>query len=418
MLLVLQSLFGFVFFFALAWLLSERRAQVSWRTVGGAIALQVMLALLLFNFPFFKQVSLALNGALAGLQSATNAGTSLLFGYVGGGELPFAVLEGKSAYVLAAQALPLVVVISALSSLLYYWRVVPLLVRGISWLLSRSIGVGGALGVSTAANVFLGPVESPLFIRPYLARMSRGELFAVMTGGMAGIAGTVMALYAVILQATVPDALGHILICGFISAPAALAFAALMVPHEGPLTDGEASTETPASSSMDAVTQGAIGGMQILINIVAMILVLTALVAIVNQLLQFLPSPGAAPLTLQSMLGWLMAPLVWLTGIPWSEATTAGALMGTKTILNEFLAYLDMAALGADQLSDRSRLIMTYSLCGFANFASLGILMGGLGTLCPERRAEIAELGARCLVSGTLATLSCGALVGAMSLSG
>ena len=408
----LQSLLGFLLFFGFAWAISENRKAVVWRTVVGAIAVQIVLCILMFKFPFFKEISLALNGALNGLQTATTEGTKLLFGYLGGGELPFALEPGKSPFVLAAQALPLVIVISALSTLLFYWGILPKLVRVLSWLLTRTIGVGGAVGVATAANIFLGPVEAPLFIKPYLAKLSRGELFAVMTAGMAGIAGTVMALYSLVLGSVVPDAIGHILIASFISAPAALAFSALMVPHLGEGSDASISTENSASSAMDAITQGTLDGVQVFINMIAMLLVLTALVAIANQLLNFLPEISGNPITLQSLFGSVMAPIVWLTGIPWAECSNAGALMGTKTVLNEFLAYLDMAKLSPEQLSERSRIIMTYSLCGFANFASLGILLGGLGTLCPERRAEIAQLGYKCLLAGTLSTLSCGALVG------
>jgi CNT family concentrative nucleoside transporter len=221
-----------------------------------------------------------------------------------------------------------------------------------------------------------------------------------------------MVLYGLILKPVIPDAIGHILIVSFISAHAAIAFSALMVPHEGPVTEGTITTEQPVSSTMDAVTQGTVEGVSIFINIVAMLLVLTALIALLNTLFSFLPEVGGKPLTLQGVFGWAMAPIVWLIGIPWSEATTAGALMGTKTVLNEFIAYLDLVKLGPESLSERSRVIMTYALCGFANFASLGIIIGGMGTMCPERRSEIIDLGYKCLVSGTLATLSCGALVG------
>jgi CNT family concentrative nucleoside transporter len=300
---------------------------------------------------------------------------------------------------------------------LFYWKILPLIVNAFSWVLKRAIGVGGAIGVSTAANIFLGTVEAPLFIKPYIAKLTRGELFITMTAGMAGIAGTVMVIYGIILKAAVPDAIGHILIVSFISAPAAIAVSALMVPHVGAVTEGNIATGAKMSSAMDAVTQGTLEGVQMFINIVAMLVVLTALIAIANQIfasqfLSFLPHIDGKPLTLQGMLGFLMAPIVWLTGVPWAESQTAGALMGTKTVLNEFIAFLDMSQLKPDQLSERSKVIMTYSLCGFANFASIGILIGGMGTMCPERRTEIISLGYKSLIAGTLATLSCGALVG------
>ena len=280
-----------------------------------------------------------------------------------------------------------------------------------SWVLKKSIGVGGAVGVSTAANIFLGTVEAPMFIKPYLAKLSRGELFITMAGGMAGIAGTVMVLYGIILAPVVPDAIGHVLIVSFISAPAAVAFSALMVPHEGPVTDGDIAPDKVSSSLMDAVAQGTVDGVASYINVAAMLIVLTALIALMNMILGLPFDKGTGP-TLQGILGWFMAPVVWLIGIPWSEAQTAGSLMGTKTVLNEFIAYLDLAKMGPGALAERSRVIMIYALCGFANFASIGIIIGGLGSICPERRDDIIDMGYKSLIAGTLSTLSCGALVG------
>jgi concentrative nucleoside transporter, CNT family len=411
--LILQSLLGFVVLYAFAWAISEKRQAVQWRTVMGAIALQIVLFVLMFKFPYFKEVAGVLNEVLNGIAAATREGTKFVFGFIGGADAPFQLKDGeRQPFILATQALPLVVVVSALSSVLFYWKILPLIVNAFSWLLKKTLGVGGAIGVSTAANIFLGTVEAPLVIKPYIAKLTRGELFITMSCGMAGIAGTVMVLYGIILKPVIPDAIGHVLIVSFISAPAAIAFSALMVPHEGPVTDGMISTAQPVASTMDAVTQGTVEGVSIFINIVAMLLVLTALIALLNSLFGFLPPLGGQAITLQGLFGLVMAPVVWLTGIPWSEAQTAGALMGTKTVLNEFIAYLDMTKLSAEALSERSRVMMTYSLCGFANFASLGIIIGGMGTMCPERRSEIIDLGYKCLVSGTLATLSCGALVG------
>ncbi len=410
--LALQSLMGFVLLFVFAWFISEKRSAIPWRTVIGAIMLQVVMALMMFKFPWFKQMADTLNDALNGVADATHEGTKFAFGYLGGGDTPFKIEDGKSAFIMATQALPLVVVISALSSLLFYWKILPLIVNGFSWVLKKTLGVGGAVGLSTAANVFLGTVEAPLVVKPYIAKLSRGELFITMSCGMAGIAGTVMVLYGIILKPVVPDAIGHILIVSFISAPIAIAFSSLMVPHEGPVTEGTISTEVPVSSTMDAVTQGTVEGVSIYINIIAMLIVLTALVALANQLFGLLPKVGGEAITLQGIFGFCMRPVVWLTGIPWEESQKAGALMGTKTVLNEFIAYIDMVKLGPDALSERSRVIMTYSLCGFANFASLGIIIGGMGTMCPERRTEIIDLGYKSLIAGTLSTLSCGALVG------
>lgn len=409
---VAQSMLGLLAFPLLAWLVSENRRRVAWRIVLAGLALQVLVAVALLKLPLFKQAFLGLNEGMLALERATRAGTAFVFGYLGGAELPFIESQPGSSFVLAFRALPLVLVISALSALLFHWRVLPLLVQGFSRLLRRVMGIGGAVGVSTAANVFVGMVEAPLFIRPYLRQLTRGELFMVMTCGMASIAGTVMVLYASVLGTSVPDALGHILVASLVSAPAGIVIAALMVPPEGAMTAGGEIALERADSSMDAITRGTISGVEILIQIVALLIVLVALVTLVNLALGALPQVGSAPLTLQRMLGVLMAPLVWLAGIPWGEAATAGSLMGTKTVLNELLAYIDMGRLAPELLSERSRVIMTYALCGFANFGSLGIMIGGMGAMAPERRPEIVALGMKSLVSGTLATLATGATVG------
>ncbi|MCC6534841.1 MAG: nucleoside:proton symporter [Burkholderiales bacterium] len=407
-----QSALGLIALLGLAWLASERRREVPWRTVLAGLALQIALALLLLKLPAAKQAFLALNETMFALDRATQAGTSFVFGYLGGGALPFAETAPGASFVLAFRALPLVLVISALSALLFHWRILPLLVGAFARLLQRAMGIGGAVGVSTAANVFVGMVEAPLFIRPYLRQLSRGELFMVMTCGMASIAGTVMVLYAAVLGNAVPEALGHILAASLVSAPAAIVVAALMVPPHGDQTAGGRIALERADSSMDAITRGTLAGIEILIQIVALLIVLVALVTLINLALGTLPHVAGDAVTLQRALGAVMAPFTWLAGIPWDEAVTAGRLMGIKTVLNEFLAYIELGRLPADALSERSRIIMTYALCGFANFGSLGIMIGGMGAMVPERRAEIVALGMKSLLSGTLATLATGATVG------
>lgn len=410
--LQLQSALGFIGLLGLAWVLSEARSTLRWRIIISGCLLQIALAAALLTVPQLKGVFLGLNDALLGLEKATQAGTSFVFGYLGGGPVPFEAKPESSTFVLAFRALPLILVVSALSSLLFYWRILPLIVRGIAAILERAMGVGGAVGLSAAANVFVGMVEAPLVIRPYLARLDRGELFMVMTGGMAGVAGTMMVLYASILGPVVPDAMGHILAASIISAPAALVVAAIMVPPGAVPTPGVLDTGRGADGAMDAVTRGTQEGLSLLLNIIALLVVLVALVTLLNIGLGALPPLGDAPITLQRLFGYAMAPLVWLAGIPGGEAATAGALMGSKTVLNEFIAYIDMAQLGPEQLSQRSRLIMTYAMCGFANFGSAGILIGGMAAMVPERRTEIVSLGMRSIVSGTLATLLTGATVG------
>ena len=407
-----QGIVGLFVLIGIAWSCCENRKAIQWRHVAAGLALQAALAVLLVRLPVSQSVFIWLNRAVLALEQATTAGTTLVFGYLGGGLLPFPESLSGSAYILAFRALPLVLVVSALSSLLFYWKILPLIVKAGSWLLERTLGVGGALGVSAAANVFVGMVEAPLMIRPYLQQMSRGELFAVMTCGMSTIAGTVLVLYASILNPVLPDALGHILTASLISAPAALSIALLMVPHSGEMTTGRIDPPVTASSAMDAVVQGTVQGLKLLLNIVAMLVVLIALVSLVNIFLGVLPELAGAPLTLQRLLGWGFAPLSWTLGVPWHEAVVAGSLLGTKTILNELVAYLNLASLDPAELSLRSRLIMTYSLCGFANLGSLGIMLGGIGVMVPERREEIVSLGFKSIIGGTLATCMTGAVVG------
>jgi CNT family concentrative nucleoside transporter len=410
--LAVRSLIGFLLLHALAWALSENRRAVAWRPVLAGMLLTLGLGILLLKAPPAKAIFMVLNDAMDALEKATRAGTSFVFGFLGGAPLPYAETYPGASFVLAFRALPIVLVVSALSALLFYWRVLPWIVRIFSTILQKTMGVGGAIGLSSAANVFVGMVEAPLFVKPYIREMNRSELFILMSCGMATIAGTVMALYASILGRVVPDALGHILIASIVSTPAAIAISVLMVPSSAPATGGVLVPTQRASSSMDAITHGTVEGVQLLVNIVAMLVVLVALVSLANQLLALLPDIAGAQLTLQRILGIVMAPLMWVMGIPLAEAATAGALMGTKTVLNELIAYLDLAKLPEAALSPRSRLMMTYALCGFANFGSLGIMIGGLATMAPERRDEIVALGAKTIVSGTLATCVAGSVVG------
>lgn len=410
--LQLQGLVGLFFLVALALGLSESRKDINWRTVVTGLLLQFALALILVELPVSRLLFVWLNKAVLTIEQATMAGTSVVFGYLGGAPLPFEETFPESSFVLAFRALPLVLVISALSSLLFYWRVLPLVVKGCSSLLQRTLGIGGALGVSAAANVFVGMVEAPLLVRPYLLQVTRGELFAVMTCGMSTIAGTVLVLYASILQPVIPDALGHILTASLISAPAALAVALLMVPHSGEMTTGTLKPSLQAKSAMDAIVHGTLEGLKLLLNIIALLIVFIAMVSTVNSCLGILPFADGTSLTLQLLLGWLFAPLAWAIGIPWHESAVAGSLLGTKTILNDLVAYLNLSALGPEDLSEQSRLIMTYALCGFANLGSLGIMLEGLGAMAPERREEIVSLGFKSILSGTMATCMTGAVVG------
>jgi CNT family concentrative nucleoside transporter len=410
--MVAQSIAGLLVFAGVAWLISENRRRVRITTVLAGIAIQLTVAFILLKLPVCRDFFISLNQLVLSLEESTAAGTSMVFGYLGGAELPFAEKYPGASFILAFRALPLILVISALSALLFYWKILPLVVKAFSWSLQKIMRLGGAEGLGVSANIFVGMVESPLLIRPYLTDMTRSEIFTLMTTGMATIAGTVMVLYASILSSVIPDIMGHILTASIISVPAAVTISKIMIPETGKLTSGELTSPEPALSAMDAITKGTIQGVQLLVNIIAMLIVLVALVHLVNLILGLLPDVGGLPVSLQRLLGLIMAPVVWLMGIPWQEAPAAGALMGTKTILNEFLAYLDMSRLAPGTLSPKSILIMTYAMCGFANPGSLGIMIGGMGTMAPERRDEIVALGLRSIVGGTLATCMTGAVVG------
>ena len=410
--MIIQSIAGLLVFAGIAWCMSENRKQVNLKIPVIGIIIQLVIGLILLKLPIFREFFLLLNRLVLSLQAATTAGTSFVFGYLGGSDLPFKEPFPGASFILAFRALPLVLLMSALSALLFYWKILPIVVRAFSWALQKTMGVGGAEGLGVSANIFVGMVESPLFIRPYLKEMTRSEIFTLMTCGMATIAGTVMVLYASILSDRIPDVMGHILTASIISVPAAVTIAKIMVPETGELTTGKLTAPEQASSSMDAITKGTLQGVELLINIIAMLVVLVALVYLANLILGLFPKIGGDPITLQRLLGVIMAPIVWLMGIPWNEAITAGGLMGTKTILNELLAYIDLSRLSTDALSHRSQLIMTYAMCGFANPGSLGIMIGGMGTMAPSRRNEIVALGFRSIIAGTLATCMTGAVVG------
>ena len=399
----------------LAWLCSENRWHINWRTVIGGIALQLGAALVLIGIPGTNRAMIWLNDAANALHRATETGTAFVFGYLAGPPLPFVETHPGASFILAFQALPLVLTISALASLLFHWGVLQAVTGVFARMLRRVLGIGGPLALGAAVHVFVGMIEAPLLIRPYLARMQRGELFALMTCGMAGVAGTVMVIYASFLSPIVPNALGNILIASVISTPAALAVAALMVPFDRP-EPAESSfvIHDKPSGPIDALVKGTMDGVPILAAILATLLVTVALVTLLNMGLALLPDWDGAPVTLQRIFALPFRPVMWLIGVPWAETQAAAMLMASKTVLNEFVAYLDFSRLPPDSFAPRTRTILTYALCGFANFGSLGIMIGGLGAMVPERRHEVVALGMRSILAGTLATCISGAVAGGL----
>ena len=421
----LQALLGLAVFIGLAVLFSEQRRMLNWQLLAAGLGLQFLVAFVMFRFELLQALLNALNRVVVAIADATEAGSLFVFGYLGGDPsnvaYPFSVDNPEATVILAFRILPLILIFTVLSAILWHYRILPFIVRGFSIVLRRAMGVSGAVGLSAAANIFIGMVESPALIRPYIKRLTRSELFVVMSCGMATIAGTVMVLYSVILGEMIDNALAHILTASVISAPAAIMLALIMVPtvaeDSAQIAGGDAvDISTDYHNVMDAIARGTSDGLKLTVNVGAMLLVFVALVALFNSALSLLPYSSDDPLTLQTILGWMFAPLVWLMGIPWQEAQLAGTLMGIKTALNELLAFLALVDLPAESLSDKSTIIMTYALCGFANFGSLGIMIAGLTGMCSERAHEIVALAPKSLISGTLATCMTGTIAGLLSL--
>ena len=383
----LQALLGIVVFIVLVLPMSSNRRAINWKLVGIAIALQFVICVLLLKAPVINDGLLYLNRAVGALGEATLKGSSFVFGYLGGGDTPFTITNPNAVVTFAFQVLPLVIVMSALSALLWFWKILPAVIRAISWIFERALNTRGPSGLVATANIFLGQTEAPLLVKPYLERMSRYELLLVMTAGMATIAGSVMVIYAAMLGEQFEGVLGHLITKSIMSVPAAVLFAHLMLPDD---KGSDQPLEAPAriyQSAMDSITRGTSDGLALYLNIIAILIVLTAFVALGNSMVGLLPDVLGAPLTLERIAGWIFAPIAWLMGIPWAEATTAGSLLGIKSVLNEFIAFIEMSAMPADALTDRSRLITLYAVAGFANLASIGIQISGIGTMAAVRSA-------------------------------
>ncbi len=413
----MQGLLGIIVLLGLAWLLSEDRRGVSPRAIAVGLAMQFVLALALLRFAPIRDTLLLANHVVYAIEAATRAGTTFVFGFLGGGDPPFDLTNGGAMYIFGFRILPQIVVFSVLVALTWYWRILPLVIKGFAWLLRRTLGVGGAVGVGAGSSMFLGMVEAPLVIRAYLKNLSRSEFFIVLTAGMSTVAGSIMVLYANVLGRVIDGALGHILIASVINVIGAIVVARVMIPSAESTDGGDVADALKYGSMMDAITRGTTDGLRLAINVGAMLIVLVSLIALVNAMIGAF-SVGGEALTLQRIMGWMFAPVAWLIGIPWAESTQAGALLGTKLVLNELVAYIQLAAIPVTDLSDHSRMILTYALCGFANFGSLGITLGGVGALVPERRAELFELAPRTLISGTIVNCITGAIVGVVYAPG
>ena len=411
-----QAVLGLLLILAVSWALSEDRKRFPWRLAIGAVALQAVLVLILFGLPQSEVVLRGMSGGVTGLADATRQGTRFVFGYLGGGPQPYAVADQSALFVFAFEVLPLILVISALSALLWHWRILRWVIRGFGIVFQRTMGLGGASALAVAANIFLGTVEAPIVIRGYLERLTRSELFLLMTVGLATVAGSTMVAYASLLAPTLPDAAGHVLTASVIAAPAGVLLSRIFVPEQ--LGQGGAYADYTSAltyeSSIDAIARGITDGLAVVLNITATLIVFVALVALVNVILGAFPDVAGAPLTVERILGVLFSPLAWALGIPLSEIGQAGSLLGVKMVLTEFTAYIQLAQIPTGEMSERTRTILTYALCGFANIGSVGIVVAGLGVLVPSRRNEVLSLVWKSLAAGFLATCLSAAIVGAL----
>lgn len=402
---------------AIAWGLSENRRRFPWRMAVVAVTLQFGFAFLFFGLGHKTGDKTVLDAIVSAMQDATREGTKFAFGYVGGAEPPFDVTKPYNGFSFTFQALPLVVVLAAISAVLWHWRVLQWVANGFAFLFEKTLKLGGAVSLSTAANIFLGMVESAVVIGPYLKRLTRAELFIVMVTGLSTVAGSVMFLYVSILGSILPNAVTHLLAASLMGAPAGILLAQIMIPDSAGDKPTGRSTDGPPKvyrSAIDAFSTGVEEGMKLLIGITAMVLAAIAIVALINIIMKAFPAVLGAPLSVERILGWIFAPLVWIIGVPWSESVAAGSVMGAKTALNEVLGFQALANTPATAISPRTRLMMTYAVCGFANFSSMGIMLAGMQSIVPERKQELISLLFRALIAATLANLSTGAIVGSL----
>ncbi len=407
----LQAALGILIYVALAMPFSSRVRGIHWPLVLKAIGWQFAICWLLLRVPVITHSLGFLNQVVAALSAATLRGTSFVFGYVGGAPPPFALQNPSQLAIFAFQVIAIIMVVSALSAVLWYWRILPFVIKGIAWVFKRTLGTDGPAGFAITANVFVGQVEAPLLVRPFIARMSRYELLLLMTAGMAMIAGSMMVVYSTLLAQQFSNLPTQLMTKSLMSIPASILFAHIMLPDDH-ASSGPTEPTRPYTSTMDAITRGTTDGLHIWLNVIAILIVLIALVALLNQGIGLLPWVLGEPLSLERIAGWFFSPLAWLMGIPWSEALQAGSLLGIKTVLNEFLAYLKLVDMGPHAFSERTRLIVIYALCGFANFASMGIQISGIAAMAPERRHDLNDLALRSLLGATLASCMTAAIVG------
>lgn len=415
-----RAILGIALIFAIAWGLSENKRAFPWKIVLGAVGIQFAFALILFGIPIIREALFAANIVVDNLIAATASGTEFVFGRTFGTQAGWEEHTGAKGPIFAVHLLPLIIVVAALSAILWHWHVLRWVTKGFASIFRRFLGLGGATSLAVSANVFMGMTEAPVLIKPYIKGMTRSEIFILMTAGFATVAGSVLVLYGVFLKDVLPNSLGQLLAASLIAAPAAVALALVMVPETVEEKQRAHEPDFEYESTMDAFATGASDGLKILANIVTMLIAALALLYLVNAALgaipPFLTNGDGEPvrLSIQKILGWVFSPIMYMIGVPLNEAAQSGSLMGIKTVLTEFIAFLDLANVPADEMTPRTRMITAHAICGFANFGSIGILIGGLSIIEPARRTTFLELAWKTLVAGTLATCLSGAVVGVL----
>ena len=413
-----QSLVGILLAIGLCWAISENRRRFPWKLALGAIAVQAILVVALFGLPLLRDALVGVGRAVDGLSASTQAGVAFVFGFLAGGpNQPYALTNPASMFVFAFRVLPVILVVCALAALLWHWRILKWITQGFGLIFEKTMGLRGPPALATAATVFMGQVEGPIFIRSYLPSLSRSELFMLIAVGMACVSGSTMVAYATILKDVLPNAAAHVLTASIISAPAGVLLARILVPRT-PETE-QSQQHDPAAdkvyeSSVDALIKGTSDGLAIVLNVAATLIVFVALVAMVNGILASFGAVGGEPISVERVLGIVFAPLAWALGIRWEDAAKAGSLLGVKLVLTEFTAFIRMGAIPTGVIDERTRVIMTYALCGFANIASVGINVAGYSVLVPERRQEIMGMVWKAMFAGFMATCLTASVVGAM----
>lgn len=410
----IHGVLGLILFPVIAWLLANKRNTFPLKMVLVTICSQFVFGLLFLKVPPLRQVLVYLNEFVLAIEKASSHGAQFMFGYLAGGKTPFEMIDPGANFIIAFRILPIILVVSALSAALFHLGVLPWMIKMFSRLLQRTLKISGVEGFGVSASLFMGIVETPLLIKPLLKKMTLSSTFMILTACMSTVAGTVMVLYASVLGSAIEDSLGHILVASLMSAPASILFARLMYPKENDQVQDleEIKIERNSDSVLEAMVNGTMEGVQLVLGVAAMIIVLFALVFLVDQMLALLPFD----LSLKKIFSFAFFPFVWLMGIPLSELSVASELMATKTVFNEFVSYQALVGLEQGALSDRGQILMTYAMCGFANFGSLGLLIGSLATLVPERKKEFIVLAVRSMISGTLATMMTGTVVGMILL--